>query len=203
MSIVIGYATLSATDPAFAAALPLLGANGLQAWLEDDQRADGFRLELALTHAEALARLTHWPQGHLFTPAGHLRWEHLAGGQIHAVLMSAAPLPVAFVGALPLTPVDPPQVLLFWGTRPNQPPEGEQPVWDEGRIPKLDRLIPQPWREGDWQNAYAGLEVQRYVAPLPPDGQRVIVRYLAYRADYTPPDYTPSAGGAQNTEEAP
>ncbi len=197
MNSVIGYATLSPADPAFAAALALVGTTELQAWLEDDQRADGFQLALGLTAPEALALLAAWPQGHLFTPTGHMRWERLGDGRLHGVLIGDAPLPPAFGGVLALTPVDGPQTLLFWGSRAAQA-VGDQPVWAEGRIPELNRLMPQAWRTGHWRNAHAGLEVQRYEAPLAAGAVRVIVRYLRYR-----PDYDPRGGVSQSTEEAP
>lgn len=180
---IIAYTLAAATSDNLAPFVSALGAGPLNAWLEDERRADGFKLRDDVAATEAAGLVLHWPQGHLFGADGHLQWERQLDGDTHLVLISEAPPPG--LAARPLVPLDD-ETLLLWGERRDE--------WVEGRIPDVGCLYPK-----SWAGPFAVLKVQHYSLDWPEaQSERLVTRYLSFDGAYNPPAPEP----AHSTDEA-
>jgi hypothetical protein len=194
----MGAALLTADTPQvqIQTLLTLTGPGPLHAWLEDPLAPDGMRLrdDLLLTQVQIrhdgvlIAEPTtapvgpvvwrHWPQGRLFSPEADLRWEQMTPAQVHVVVITAAPLgaPWDTEAILELEPVHPDdEYLLLWGRL-------EHGIWQEGRIPSLQRMYPP-----HWSGPYAALVTRTYEADWPEASSvRTVTRYIRYDGNYRP-----------------
>lgn len=174
MTEYMGYVVVSADDALIAVSLSQSGGVPIDAWLEDERRADGIALESAISVEAAARLLDRWPRGRLFNPGFDLQWERHADGALHLVLIAGA-LPDGFQGVVKLQPVGEASAIIFWGTW------SAARGWQEARIPEIDRLLPRAAQEPDRTEPHAALVVQQYEAPwMTADTVRVVTRYLHY-----------------------
>ena len=181
----IGYLQIDAAMITgwFAQALTTLGDDPLNAWCDDERQTGKAGLLIAddLAAADVRDFAARWPRGRLFTPVADLRWEQLASGALHAVLIADVNehQRLGMQGVLPLRPEGPARSLMLWG-------EYRDKAWREERIPGLTSYLP-----ASWSGSRAALKVQEYRASWPDPRQpfaaeRLVVRYLAYDGNFEP-----------------
>lgn len=187
----MGYALVTADTPVaqVQAMLALVGAEPLNAWLDDPLRPDGMRLrddlllsQIQFQHTGVLIAerdatdgpivWQRWPQGQLFSPQADLRWEQIDADHLHVAVITARDLDAPFdqAAVLNLEPVHTDdEYLLLWGKCENK-------VWQEGRIPSLCGIYP-----AHWQGPYAALITRTYEADWPEQRSvRTVTRYIRY-----------------------
>lgn len=168
----------------------LLGNEPLHAWLENPRHPAGFKLDDNVRAATAAELLQAWEQGRIFGEQSDLRWEHQPDGTIYLVIMSTVP-PVEGQGVfaqdtvISLEACGEPYAIMLWGIRRARS-QGTA-IWEEGRIPALDR-----WYPAHWAGPYAAIRVQSYesVWRYAPDAlptRRTITRYIRFEGQVAPP----------------